>query len=117
MAINSEACERGLPFRSIPLHAVRVHWTLDVLECEVAQIFERRFQSADNGVTHVTRDYDATRRRLGLQAGSYVHAISVKIVSFHDKVAEMQPDAKHDPGVLGLIPIGLGHGLLEFNRR
>ena len=66
---------------------------------------------------HVTRDYDASRRCLALQACSYVYAISVKIVSIHDEVAEMQPDAKHDPCVLRLIPIGLGHGLLELDGR
>ena len=29
----------------------------------------------------------------------------------------MQPDAKYDPCVLRLIPIGLGHGLLELDGR
>ena len=27
----------------------------------------------------------------------------------------MQPDPEHDGGVLGLIPIGFGHGLLELD--
>ena len=55
--------------------------------------------------------------RLALEACSYVYAIPVEIVSIHDEVAEMQPDAKHDPCVLRLIPIGLGHCLLELDGR
>jgi hypothetical protein len=45
----------------------------------------------------------------------YVHAIAIEIVTVDDQVAKMQADAEHDGDVLGLFPVGLGHGLLKFD--
>ncbi len=77
--------------------------------------YEGRLQSACDGIVDVTRNHDATRRRLGLQPCRHVDAIAVEIVAFDDQVAEMQPDAENNGGVLGLILIGFGHYLLELN--
>ena len=64
---------------------------------------------------HGARDHDPTRRRFRLQPRGDVHAIAVEIVAVDDQVAEVQADAEHDGGVLGLIPIGFGHRLLELD--
>ena len=31
------------------------------------------------------------------------------------QVAEMQPDPEHDASVVGLVPVGVGQGLLELD--
>ena len=64
---------------------------------------------------HGARNHDAARRRFRLQPRRDVHAIAVEIVAIDDQVAEVQADAEHDGGVLGLVPVGLGHGLLELD--
>ncbi len=56
-------------------------------------------------------------RRFRLQPGRHVHAIAVEIVAVDDQVAEVQADPEHDGGVLGLVAIGVGHGLLELDGR
>ena len=67
------------------------------------KVIERRLQPAGDRVMDVARDHDAARRRFGLQPRRDVHAIAVEVVAIDDQVAEMQADAEHDGGVLGLI--------------
>ena len=56
-------------------------------------------------------------RRFRLQPRRDVHAVAIEIVAIDDQVAEVQADPEHDGGVLGLVPVGLGHGLLELDGR
>ena len=99
----------------IPFHAERLHRPLDVLERKAAEIVEGAFSRPATASCTVTRDHDAAGRRFGLQARRHVHAIAVEVVAIHDQVAKVQADAEHDGGVLGLVPVGLGHGLLELD--
>ena len=46
-----------------------------------------------------------------------IHAIAIEIVAIDDQVAEMQADAEYDGRVLGLVPVGFDHGLLELDGR
>jgi hypothetical protein len=61
-----------------------------------------------------TRDYNAACRSFRLQARRYVDAVAIKVVAVDDQVAQVQADPEHNAHVLGLVAIGLGHGLLEF---
>ena len=87
------------------------------LRVRLPEIVERGLEPARDRVVHVTRDHDAAGRRFRLQPGRDVHAVAVEIVAIDDQVAEMQADPEHDGGVLGLVPVGLGHGLLELDGR
>ena len=55
--------------------------------------------------THGTRDENAAWRRLRFKARSHVHAVAVKIVTFDNQVAEVQPDTEYDGGVRRLAPL------------
>jgi hypothetical protein len=61
------------------------------------------------------RDHDAAGWRFGLQTCCDVDPIAVKVFAIDDQVAKMKPDPEHDGSVLSLMPIGLGHDLLELN--
>jgi hypothetical protein len=47
--------------------------------------------------------------------GRHVNAIAIQIVAIDDQVAEVQTDPEHDGSIVWLVPVGLGHGLLELN--
>ena len=69
------------PVRCVPLDAKRLHRLFDVLERELAQIAQCRFELSRHGIADGARDHDAARRRLGLQSGCDVHAVAVEVVS------------------------------------
>ena len=48
--------------------------------------------------------------------GSYVHAISIQVVTFHDQVAQVQAHPEHESSVGRLVLVGFSHGLLNSTR-
>ena len=110
-----EFLRRNLPARRVPLHAERLHRTLDVLQRQCAEIIELHLDPLAHEVTHRSRDHDAAWRRLGLQPRRHVHAIAIEILAIDDQVAQVQADAEDDGCVHGLVPVGLGHCLLELD--
>ncbi len=113
---------RGLPICRVPSHPERLNGPFDVLERETPEVLERGLQPADDRIMDVPGNHDAACGGLRFQPRRHVHAIAIEIVAIDDQVAEVQSDPEHDGGVLGggvlgLIPIGLGHRLLELNGR
>ena len=51
-----------------------------------------------------------------LQPGGDVDAVAVEVVLVDDHVAEIDPDAEHDPGVLGKVEVLLRDDPLNFDR-
>ena len=106
---------RGLPISRVPFHSERLHRPLDVLKREAPEVVELRLDPVADEIMHCARDHDATRRRFALQPRRHVDAIAVEVVAVDDQVAQVQADAEHNGSILGLILVGLGHGLLELD--
>ncbi len=63
------------------------------------------------------RNHDAAGGCFGLQPRGDVDTVAVEVVTVDDQIAQVQSDAEDDGRVFGLVPVGLGHGLLEFDNR
>ena len=57
--------------------------------------------------------HDATRGRFGFEAGGYIDAIAVEVLTLDDQVAQMQANAEDQ--ALRLGSVGLAHRLLELD--
>jgi hypothetical protein len=104
-----------LPIRRHPSDPEGLNGPLDVLERQASEVAEIRLEPAGDSIVNVAGDHDFSSRSLALQASGDVHTIAIEVVALDDQVAQMQADAKHDPGLFGLLPVGLGHGLLKLD--
>lgn len=66
---------------------------------------------------HINRDHDPASRCLRLQPRGDVHTITIEIVAIDDQVAEVQAESEHNGCLLGFVPVGLDHSLLELDCR
>jgi hypothetical protein len=105
-----------LPIGFVPLHPESPYGPFDVLESEFAQGVEPRPEATLDRFAHRTRDNDPARWRFGLQASRDVHAIAVEIVAIDDQVAKVEANAEGDLFCFEASLVGLGDGLLEFDR-
>ena len=64
-----------------------------------------------------SRDHDATGQGFCFQPRSNVHAVAVEVGTIDDQVAKVEADAEDDSDIFGVAMIGLGHSLLELDRR
>ena len=105
----------SLPIRRLPLHAKCLNGAFDVLQGKAAKIVKGRLHPARHGFMDRTRDHNAASRSFRLKAGGDVDAISIKIVTIDDQVAQVQAHAEHKRSICRLVAVGLGHGLLELD--
>jgi hypothetical protein len=88
---------------------------LDVVQRKATQILKRCLQPARHGFMDRTRYYNAASRSFPLKAGGDVHAISVKIITIDDQVAQVQPHTEDECSVFRHVVVGLSHSLLKLN--
>ena len=73
------------------------------------------FNRPVNSFVDRARNHNAASRRFRFQAGGDVHAVSVKIITIDDQVAQVQAHTEHKRSICGLVAVGLGHGLLKLD--
>ena len=78
---------------------------------------QTRLEPTFNRLSDCTRHNDPTWRRFSLEPRSDVHAVTVEVVTVDDQIAEMQAEAEHDPFGFRTFLVGVGHSLLELDRR
>ena len=81
-------------------HAIGAHRFGNVLEALFAQRLEGQAELVVGLIVRCSGDDDAARIAQSFQAGGDVDAVAVEIVLVDDHVAQVDPDAEHDPGVL-----------------
>ena len=59
-------------------------------------------------IAHRSRDTDAARRTFGLEPGRHIHRVAVQVSPVGNRVAKVDPDAKADGPIGGLIPSWIG---------
>ena len=89
----------------------------DVLQGKAAEIVKRRLQATRHRFMDCTRDHNAACRGFPFQPRRDVDAVSVKIVTIDDQVAQVQAHAENERSIGRLVAVGLGHGLLELDGR
>ena len=78
---------------------------------------ERGLEPSLDSLAHGARNDDPTRRCLGLQPRSHIYVVSIDVIALDDDIAEVKADPEHDGFIVGLVAIGLDHGLLEVYGR
>ncbi len=87
----------------------------DVLDLDLAQVFEGEFDSVADLVAHRTTDTDFSRRRQFLQARRDIDPIAVYVLALNDDVAKVDADTELDAACFRYVGISFGHTPLHFD--
>jgi len=87
-----------------------------IAQMQIAEIDGAEPEPAANLFGDGSGDHDAARFRIGLKTRGDVHAITVDVVLFDDRVSDVDRHAKGDPLFGGLLSGPRGHGPLHRQR-
>src|SRR5262245_39843373 len=76
---------------------------------------ERCLYPSLDGLAHGARNDNSTGWCLRLKSRCHIHIVAIDVIALSDDIAKVKTDPKHDGFVLGLVAIGIEHGLLEVD--
>jgi hypothetical protein len=77
----------------------------DVLKIEHAERLEDKVKLTAHMITYGPRNADATRRALSLKPRSDIHRVAMQIGPIRNRVAKIDPYAKADSSIRGLVAV------------
>jgi hypothetical protein len=106
--------EDGLRRLTIRSQTVYPHRFRNIFELLLAEVIKSELHLATDMIEDGSRYKDATRIGQGLEPGSDVDPITVKIAALDHHVTEIDADAKDDLSVFRQTAVGRRHGVLQL---
>jgi len=88
----------------------------NVLELLLAEVLEGVIELVANVVADHSAYCDPTRLGQSLQACGHVYPIAEDVITFHNHIAQVDPDPELDPLIRRGVRIAIGHTPLDLDR-